>query len=195
MQIPVTIAFEGIPESDAVQQAVWRHAAGLERYFDRITSCRVTIARPQHRGHKGDLFSVRIDMTVPGDEIVVNRERRFDQAHEDVYVAMRDAFDAARRRLEDYVRRMRGLVKSHAGPPHGRIARVFPQAGYGFIETPDAREVYFHRNSVVAGDFGSLRAGDAVWFHEEPGDKGPQASSVHVSRPHRAGRSEPEVST
>jgi ribosome-associated translation inhibitor RaiA len=116
MQIPAKIGFDGVPESDAVQKAVWRHVSELERYFDRITSCRVTIARPQHHGHKGDLYSVRLDLTVPGEEIVVNRERRFDHAHEDVYVAMRDAFDAARRRLEDYVRRMRGMVKSHAKP-------------------------------------------------------------------------------
>ena len=119
MQIPITIAFEGIPESDAIQQAVWRHAADLERFFDRITSCRVTVARPQHHKHKGELFAVRIDLTVPGEEIVVNREHRFDHAHEDVYVAMRDAFNAARRRLEDYVRRVRGLVKTHAVPRGG----------------------------------------------------------------------------
>jgi cold shock CspA family protein len=181
MQIPVTIAFDGVPESDAVQQAVWRRAAELEHFFDRITSCRVTIARPEHRSHKGDLFSVRIDLTVPGEEIVVNREGRYDHAHEDVYVAMRDAFDAARRRLEDYVRRMRGLVKSHAERAHGRVVKVFPEKGYGFIDATGLREVYFHRNAVVGGDFDRLRVGDEVWFTEESGEKGPQASSVHVS--------------
>ncbi|MBL0928060.1 MAG: ribosome-associated translation inhibitor RaiA [Phycisphaerales bacterium] len=119
MRIPVTIAFEGVPESDAVEQAVWKHAAGLERFFDRITSCRVTVARPQHHRHKGELYSVRVDLTVPGEEIVVSREHRFDHAHEDVYVALRDAFDAARRRLEDHARRVRGEVKKRAGPGAG----------------------------------------------------------------------------
>jgi ribosomal subunit interface protein len=107
MKIQTTVAFEGVPESDAVEQAVWGHAAQLERFFDRITSCRVVVARPQHHRHHGDLFSVRVDLTVPGEEIVANRERRFDRAHEDVYVALRDAFDAARRQLEDHVRRLR----------------------------------------------------------------------------------------
>jgi len=114
MQVPVIIAFDGVPESDAVQQAARQHAAELEQFTDRITSCRVVIARPQHGSHQGDVYSVRIDLTVPREEIVVNRERRFDRSHEDVYVAMRDAFRAARRQLEDYVRRMRGEVKDHA---------------------------------------------------------------------------------
>ena len=117
MQVPVMIAFEGIPESDAVQQAVYEHAAQLEQFFSRITSCRVVIARPQHSGHKGDLYSVRIDVTVPGQEIVVNHEHRYDHAHEDVYVAMRDAFHAARRRLEDHARKIRGATKAHGTPP------------------------------------------------------------------------------
>lgn len=188
MQIPVSIAFDGVPESDAVQQSVWRHAAELERFFDRITACRVTIARPHHHQHRGDLFSVRIDLSVPGEEIVVNREHRFDHAHEDVHVAMRDAFRAARRHLEDHARLVRGAVKSRVGPARGRIGRLFPEEGYGFIDTPDRREVYFHRNAVVSGDFPSLNVGDDVSFAEEPGDKGPQASSVHVSRPHKRAR-------
>lgn len=113
MNIPTTIAFEGVPESDALQQAVLRHAADLERFYDRITSCRVVVARPNHRHHKGGVYSVRIDVTVPGGEIVVNRERGLSHAHEDVFVALRDAFDAARRQLEDHVRTMRGQVKAH----------------------------------------------------------------------------------
>lgn len=180
MQVPVTVAFDGIPESDAVQRAVWQHAEALERFCDRITACRVVISRPQHRGRQGDLYSIRIDLTVPGEEVVINREHRLDHAHEDVYVALHDAFHACRRRLEDHVRLARGQVKSHVGSAQGRIARVFPDEGFGFIETPDAREVYFHRNSIVEGDFVNLREGDPVWFAEEPGDKGPQATSVHV---------------
>ena len=132
---------------------------------------------------------------MPGDEIVVNRERRFDHAHEDVYVAMRDAFDAVRRRLEDYVRRMRGFVKSRAEPNSGAVAKLFPEEGYGFIRTPESREVYFHRNAIVAGDFNRLRVGDQVWFAEEVGDKGPQATSVHITHPHRPVHAGPEATT
>jgi cold shock CspA family protein/ribosome-associated translation inhibitor RaiA len=185
MQIPVTIAFDGLPESDAVQQAVWKHAAELETFFPRITSCRVVIARPHHHGHQGSLYSVRVDLTVPGSEIVVSRERPFDHAHEDVYVAMRDAFRAARRRLEDHARRVRGEVKTHTPPARGRIVRLLPDEGYGFIASDDGHETYFHRNAVVPGGFDRLRIGDDVWFTEEEGERGPQASSVHLSHPHK----------
>lgn len=184
MQTPVQVSFKGAQESDAVQAAAWRHAEELEHFFGRITSCRVVIESRHHHHRKGNLYTVRIDMTVPGSEIVINREHPLDHAHEDVYVAMRDAFRAARRRLEDHVRVMQGQVKAHAGPAAGRVARVFPDEGYGFISTPEGREVYFHRRSIVAGDFARLRPGDEVAFTEEPGEKGPQASSVHVSRPH-----------
>lgn len=195
MKIPVITSFENIPESDAVERAVWRHAAELEQFFDRITSCRVAVARPHHRGHRGSLYSVRIDMTVPGDELVVNREHRFDHAHEDVNVAIRDAFRAARRQLEDYVRRMRGQVKSHAAPASGRVGRLFPDDGYGFIEAAGGREVYFHRNAVVTGDFSRLRTGDEVRFAEEMGEKGAQATTVHVAHPHSMARAGPQVAT
>jgi ribosome-associated translation inhibitor RaiA len=113
MNIPTTIAFEGVPESDAVQQAVRRHAGDLERFYDRITSCHVAIAKPNRRRHKGDLYCVRIDVTVPGREIIVNREHGLAHGHEDVFIALRDAFNAARRQLEDHVRMMRGQVKAH----------------------------------------------------------------------------------
>lgn len=119
MQTPVQVSFKDTPVSDAVEAAAWKHAAALERFCDRITSCRVVVARPQHRGRKGDLYSVRIDLAVPGEEIIVNREGRFDHAHEDVLVAMRDAFHAARRQLEDYTRRVRGDVKRHSAPATG----------------------------------------------------------------------------
>jgi cold shock CspA family protein len=188
MQVPVIVAFEGMSESDAVQRAVRRHADDLERFYDRITTCRVVVARPHHHGRQGSLYSVRIDLTVPGEEIVINREHRLDHAHEDVYVAMRDAFRAARRQIEDHIRRVRGQIKSHEEPAHGTVARLFPENGYGFITTPEAREIYFHRNAVVTGDFARLHAGDEVWFTEEAGEQGPQASSVHLSHPHRARR-------
>jgi cold shock CspA family protein len=189
MQIPMTVAFEGLEESDAVQKEARDRAADLERFSDRITPCRVVIARPHHHGRQGGVYCVRIDLTVPGEEIVVNREHRFDERHEDVFVAMRDAFHAARRQLEDHVRRVRGQVKAHGGPARGRVAKLFPREGYGFISTPEGREVYFQRESIVGGDFEHVRIGDELWFAEESGEKGPQASSVHLAHRDRLGHS------
>jgi cold shock CspA family protein len=90
----------------------------------------------------------------------------------------RDAFDKARRQLEDYVREIRGDVKLHDLPSHGHVSKLFED--FGFIETPDGREVYFHANSLVGTEFESLEIGQEVRFVEEPGDEGTQATSIHL---------------
>ena len=181
MRLPIQISFRNMHRSEAVEQAIVERAEKLERYYDRIMGCRV-IVETRHRRHQGDLYHLRIDLTLPGHEIVVGREPSLHHASEDVYVAVRDAFDAARRRLEDYARRRDQRVKVHASPPRGRISRMEYGEDYGFIGTPDGREVYFHRNSVLNAEFARLEVGDPVRFHEEAGEKGPQASTVHVER-------------
>ncbi len=75
--------------------------------------CRVVVQAPHKHHHQGNLFHVRIDLTVPDEELVVSRERHDQQSHEDAYVVIRDAFNALQRQLEDYVRRRRGEVKIH----------------------------------------------------------------------------------
>lgn len=181
MPLPLQITFRNMSSSEAVERAVGKHMEGLGKFSDRIMGCRVVVEARHRKHHQGNLFHIRIDMTVPGDEIVVSREPALHQAHEDVYVAFRDAFDAVRRRLEDYERRLRRQVKAHDVPPRGRIAFLDYANEYGFIETPDGREIYFHRNSVLDADFDRLDVGDLVRFHEEAGEKGPQASTVQVA--------------
>lgn len=181
MQIPVQVTFKGMEPSATVDAKVRQELDKLERYSDRITSCRVTIEEPQRRRHQGNLFQVRIDLTLPGSELLVKRHPAEHHAHEDVYVAVRDAFDAARRRLQDHIQRQRLEIKAHEERPVGRVARLFPQEGHGFIETSDGHEVYFHRNSVLGGGFDALQVGNKVRFVEESGEKGPQASTVLLS--------------
>jgi ribosomal subunit interface protein len=193
MQIPLKITFEDIGSSKAVEDAVYKEAAQIERYFERITGCHVFIASPHRHHRQGRLYSVRIDLTVPGDEIVINREHRLSHAHEDVYIALHQAFHSARRKLEDYVRRMRRQIKTHEGKPQGNVTQLFPDADYGFIKTAEGRDVYFHRNSVLGGGFDRLQIGSKVSFVEEMGEKGPSASSVRMLRPHRAGATSAEL--
>jgi ribosomal subunit interface protein len=181
MQVPLEITFRNVPPSPAIEAAIREKAAKLEAFHDRITSARVVVETPHRQHRKGKLFHVRIDLRVPGQELVVSREPTAHHAFEDVYVAIRDAFDAAKRQLEDCARETRGSVKTHEEPPEGRVARLHADEGYGFIETPDGREIYFHRHSVVGGDFDRLRFGDRVRFTEELGEHGPQASTVHVA--------------
>jgi ribosomal subunit interface protein len=177
MKIPLQITFRNMPHSDAIEAKINEKAAKLDRYYDRIMSCRIVVEESQRRQHQGKLFSVHIDITVPGKELAVTREE-----NEDPYVAVRDAFDTAVRRIEEHARRMRGEVKTHEAPPSGRIIRITPDQSHGFIITPDHREIYFHRNSVLNDDFSQLKLGVAVTFIEEQGKKGPQAARVTIIR-------------
>lgn len=179
MQVPLEITFRNMPPSPAIEAAIRDKAAKLEEFHDRITSTRVVVETPHRQHRRGKLFHVRVDLRIPGRELVVSRDPADHHAYEDVYVAIRDAFDGARRQLQDCAREMRGGIKTHEALPEGRVARVHADDGYGFVETPDGREVYFHRHSVVGGDFARLGVGDRVRFTEEPGEHGPQASTVH----------------
>lgn len=177
MLIPVQITYRNLEPSDAIETDVRTRASRLEKYFPRISSCRVMIEAPHRHHHKGRIYHVRVELGVPGGELVVRRDPAEHGAHEDVHVAIRDAFRGVRRELMDYARRMRGDVKTHAEPyADARVKSMHPE-GYGFLETPDGRDIYFHENAVL-GDFDHLHIGEPVRFVEESGDRGPQASTV-----------------
>ncbi|HXZ01821.1 MAG TPA: HPF/RaiA family ribosome-associated protein [Stellaceae bacterium] len=180
MELPIQITFRGMGPSEAVEARVRERVEDLNRFYDRITRCRVVVESGHRHQRKGRIFHVGVDLTVPGGKIVVKRDPSEHHAHEDVYVAIRDAFDAARRQLEDHARRARGDNKTHEAAEHGKVARLFPAEDYGFIVGADGQEIYMHRNSVVGGAFDSLRMGDEVRFvvHAGEGEKGPQASTV-----------------
>ena len=187
MQVPLQITFRHMGSSDAVAVRIRERAEELERFFDRIMSCRVVVEYRHPRHQQGNLFRIRVDLKVPGREIVVGRDPATHHAHEDIYVAIRDAFDTTRRLLEDHVREARGDVKVHAVPDHGRIARLLPKQNCGFIISADGNEIFFHRNSVANGGFDKLAVGDEVRFvaqHSESAE-GPQASTVvHLGKHH-----------
>jgi ribosomal subunit interface protein len=120
MQIPLEIVFHNVDRSAAVEAAVRERAAKLEQFAENITSCRVTVEAPHKHHHHGNLYTVRIDLRFPGGEAVANRAPSANHAHEDVYVALRDAFKAARRQLQDRQRIRRGDVKTHDVPAERR---------------------------------------------------------------------------
>jgi len=192
MQVPLQITFRNLGPSPTVETKVRERVKELEQFYDRITSCRVMIETPSRRHQKGRLYHIRVDLKVPGREIVVKRDPSEHHAHEDIYVAVRDCFDAVRRQLEDHVRRQRGDIKAHEVPSHGRISSLFAEKGYRFIDASDGMEVYFHRNAVADESFDKLAVGEEVRFamHPGEGEKGPQASTVvpvgkHHLPPHR----------
>jgi len=184
MQLPLEVRFHNLDYSPAVDTAVREAAAKLEKFADQIVSCRVTVEGPHKHHQQGNLFAVRIDVRYAGGEVVASREPSAHHAHEDVYVAVRDAFKAARRQLQDRMRIRRGAVKPHEQEPHGKVLSIDSERDCGVIVTLDGREIYFHRNSVLDEGFARLKPGSEVRFNEEQGDKGPQASTVRVIGKH-----------
>jgi ribosomal subunit interface protein len=180
MQEPLQITFRNMAPSESIEAAIRERAEKLGSYCDNIISCQIVVKAPHRHQQKGGLYHVRIDIGLTGESIQVNRTPDLHRAHEDVYVAIRDAFNAARRQLQEYVSRLKGRIKPHAEAPRGRISKLFPEQDYGRITTSDGGDIYFHRNSVLNADLDSLEIGTEVRFVEQEGDEGPQASSVRV---------------
>lgn len=180
MQLPLQITFRQMDRSPALEARIRELTARLDKYSGQIMRCHVIVQPVAQHQHQGGVHEFRIDITLPGEEIAIRRARPADPAHEDPYVALRDAFRAARRKLADYERKRRGDVKTHVGAAHGRICELDLERGFGRIETEDGRVIYFHRNSLLGSRFQELTMGAEVRFAEESGEQGPQASTVHV---------------
>lgn len=184
MKLPLQITFRNMNPSEVIEANIRDKADKLNQVFPHIMSCRVVVEAGHKHHHQGNIYDVHIDLKVPDKEIAVSREAGLNHAHEDVYVAIRDAFDAAKRQLQNYSAKIQREVKTHEVSPHGKIFALYPAMDYGLIRAPDGREVYFHRNSVLNSSFDELREGDSVRFHEEVGEKGPQASTVTLEGKH-----------
>jgi cold shock CspA family protein/ribosome-associated translation inhibitor RaiA len=184
MELDLRFTVRNTTLTKKAEQIVRREAAKLERFHPRIVSCRVVVG-PEHRFPTGApvTYTVRIELTVPRGRLLTTRQRG-----RELWTVVQRAFDAAARQLEDHIRLLRGELGTATEERRGRVARLFPWEGYGFLETPDGREVYFHRNAVSPPGFDRLAVGVPVRFHEEAGDKGPQASTVTMVSPRRASR-------
>lgn len=190
MQQALQITFRGMEVSPALEARVHELAQRLERFDPNMTSCHVIVEQASRHQQQGGLYEVHIRIGTPGGEVFVSRAAPQDQAHEDPYVAVRDAFDAAARKLEDHVRTHDHRKRVHETPSHGVVRRLFPQDGYGFVETSDGLEVYFHENAVLDRGFDKLSVGDEVRIEiaGKESSKGPQATAVRkIGKHHLAG--------
>jgi len=183
MDIPPEIAFRRVTPTPAMHQLVSDEIDRLDELDDRLISCRVMVELPQHRHETGDLYAVRIDMNVAGEELVISRTPPGHHTHEDPLQAIGEAFDKARRVLDDAKKRRQGRVKHHESRTDGIVVKLFPDEGYGFIESTDGVDVYFHQNAVRNEGFADLEVGSRVRFTEEQGDQGPQAIAVMIAEP------------
>jgi len=193
MQAPIEIAFQHCKPSEEIRAEVAKQAKRLEKFSDRITSCHVAIAGPQTRHRQGDLFKIDVRIAMPEHrDVIVARTHGDAPEREHPLVAVREAFDAAVRQIEDLARETRDQVKDrqvkdHQTESHGRVTKFLAGEDCGFIETAEGREVYFHRNAVLGGAFDRLTIGSEVRFVEEEGVKGAQSSAVRlVSKHHPA---------
>lgn len=178
--LPVQITVKDIPTSPALETAIRKRVDKLQQFYHRIQSCRVVIEQPQKHKHQGKLFNVRIDLTIPKKELVVTHKQ--DQ---DIYVAVREAFNAISRQLEECSRKRHGRVKNHNHIMHGHIVRIFSEEGYGFIRGVDGNEYYFSLTNVHHPKrINALMLGDAVEYIPEQLSEGPQAYHVIKLRNH-----------
>jgi cold shock CspA family protein len=184
MQTPVEIDFQDLAAPAGVRDSIEQHLAKLEQRFGRITAGRLVVKGPGGH-HRTGLYDVNIRLALPdGREVNVGRTPKEDERYSDLEFAINDAFKRARRQLQDQVRRLQGQVKQHQAEPIGTVRHLDPSGEFGFIEAADGHEVYFHRNSVLDGAFGHLMIGSRVTYFEEPGEKGPQASTVKLVGKH-----------
>ncbi len=177
MEIPLQITARNIELTEAIESDIRNKVKKLNTLYDRTIRCRVVIESPHRHRHQGKLYTIHIYLTLPRSELIIKRK-----PHEDLYVAIRDSFLSARRKLEDFSRLQRGDVKHHEEAPQARITALFHEKGYGFLTTPEHNEIYFHKHSVINHDFRQLSVGMKVRFEETKGQKGPQASTVAVIR-------------
>lgn len=181
IQIPLELTFRGFEPPPRMEAKIRQKADRLERFYDRITGCRVAVEKPHEHADSGNPYRVRIDITVPpGHEIVARKEPGDQDFHEDLETVLNSAFQAAERQLKELKRRQRREVKTHA-EPIGFVVRLFKEQGYGFIEAEQgSREIYFHRNSVVGNGWDRLTVGTQVRVVAAMGEEGPQASTVKI---------------
>jgi ribosomal subunit interface protein len=109
------IIWQNLSPSDEIETKIRKHITKLEKFADRLSDCRVVIEVPHRHHHHGNIYHVQINLTVPGRELVVNRQPPVQQTHEDLHVAISDAFESAERQLKDYAQQRRGEIKTHLG--------------------------------------------------------------------------------
>jgi cold shock CspA family protein/ribosome-associated translation inhibitor RaiA len=190
LQVPLEIAFHNIESSAWAEQEIRARVADLQKLYDRLTSCRVRIDQ-RAKDRSGTIPPVvHIELGIPGrSDLVVSHEpdhllRKY--RHPDLHKAINEAFRIAARQLVDLKGQRDGRSKDahhDAGNQSlGQVAEITPEQDFGFLMTKEGGLLYFHRNSLLCGDFDRLERGDEVHYNEDMGDTGPIATKVRVKR-------------
>ena len=190
MQAPIEIAFHNIEKADWAEDAIRDHVARLEQMFDRLTTCRVRVDQRANNSNNTIPPVVRIELSVPGhrDIVVAHEPDRLQRKFQapDLRNAINEAFRIAERQLTQYKDQLndRAAAGAHeaAHEMRGQVAEITPAEDFGFLLTASGGLLYFHRNSVLSGDFDRLEVGDQIHYVEEMGDTGPIATKVRVKQ-------------
>jgi len=187
MQVPVEISYHNIDKSQAADEAIRSHVADLEEIYDRITSCRVRVDQRARSESRSIPPVVRIELGIPGHKnIVVAHEpdhllRKYQTP--DLYNAINEAFRIAELQLQQ-LKQMRETNTRIAQEGDlrflGQVAEIYPLQDYGYLLNKEGALLYFHRNSILSGDFDYLVRGDEAYYVEEIGDTGPLAKKVWI---------------
>jgi ribosomal subunit interface protein len=178
MQVPLQITMRNIEHSEAVEERVSEKANKLNQFSEQLISCSVVVEQNGAHRNNGVLYNVRIHVTMPRKkELIANHNER-----ENLYMAIRDAFDDMKRQVEDANRISQGDIKHHSTLLHGEIARLFEDGEFGFITDSTGDEYYFNADNLVNHSFEYLRVGMPVQFIEKMGDEGPKACRVSIRK-------------
>ena len=188
MQVPLEIAFHNMDSSDWAEQEIRSRVAELEEIYDRLQSCRVRV--DQRATNQNDTIPpvVRIEMGIPGrkDLVVAHEPDRLQKRFQrpDLHNAINEAFRIAERQLREFKDKQKDYTKElrHESEQQGlgQVSELHPERDFGFLLTKEGGQLYFHRNSLLTGDFDALKRGDEVYYIEDVGDTGPMATKVRV---------------
>ncbi|MBD3289315.1 HPF/RaiA family ribosome-associated protein [candidate division KSB1 bacterium] len=181
-QVPLEVSYRNVQKTDEIEGLIHEKVEKLEQVCYYMTSCRVAVEKPQEHLRTGNPYRVRVEIRVPpGHDFVSKQEPGEGEMHDSIVTVLQNVFDSARRQLRKVVERQRGEVKKHPKQQtQAVVTKLFTDRGFGFLETIDGREIYFHKNSVLHNGFDRLDIGTGVRFVEHEGEKGPQASSVQI---------------
>jgi len=184
----IEIAFHNIDSSEWAENEIRARIAELQSVFERLVSCRVRVERRAKNNGSSIPPVVHVELGIPGrPDLIVSHEPEFLQRkfqRPDLHNAINEAFRIAERQLIELKNQRQGRTKApqHDGPNQllGQVAEIQPEQDFGFLVTSGGGLLYFHRNSVLSGDFDSLSRGDELYYVEGVGDTGPIATKVRV---------------
>jgi ribosome-associated translation inhibitor RaiA/cold shock CspA family protein len=187
MQEPLEIVFHNLEPSAALEADIRERFAKLEKRYDRLVACRISVEALHKQHRTGNVYEVHIDMLVPGGELVVSKEphkAKERYANPDVYTSVRDAFKAAERQLKRFKRQLREDLQPGEPLFQGQVAEMHPEEDWGYLLTKEGALLYFHRNAVLDDSFDDLERGDVVHYIEAMGETGPTAVKVWLGPEH-----------